>query len=93
MYPGELGIDVKVGPLADVLEGAKRPGHFDGVVTVVNKLFNIVMPDYAYFGKKDAQQLAIVEQMIKTSIMPLKLLVLISFEKQMVWRKVQEMFI
>lgn len=52
MYPGELGIDVKVGPLADVLEGAKRPGHFDGVVTVVNKLFNIVMPDYAYFGKK-----------------------------------------
>ncbi len=34
MYPGELGIDVKVGPLADVLEGAKRPGHFDGVVTV-----------------------------------------------------------
>ncbi len=65
MYPGELGIDVKVGPLADVLEGAKRPGHFDGVVTVVNKLFNIVMPDYAYFGKKDAQQLAIVEQMVK----------------------------
>ncbi|HDZ5530655.1 TPA: pantoate--beta-alanine ligase [Staphylococcus aureus] len=65
MYPGELGIDVKVGPLADVLEGAKRPGHFDGVVTVVNKLFNIVMPDYAYFGKKDTQQLAIVEQMVK----------------------------
>lgn len=52
MYPGELGITSKVGPLADVLEGAKRPGHFDGVVTVVNKLFNIVMPDYAYFGKK-----------------------------------------
>ncbi len=45
------------------------------------------MPDYGYFGKKDAQQLAIVEQMVKTSIMPLKLLVLISFEKQMVWRK------
>lgn len=65
MYPEELGIHLKVGHLAQVLEGAQRPGHFEGVVTVVNKLFNIVQPDYAYFGKKDAQQLAIVEKMVK----------------------------
>ncbi|UXR71596.1 MULTISPECIES: pantoate--beta-alanine ligase [unclassified Staphylococcus] len=64
MYPDTLGINVTVGRLAEVLEGAQRPGHFDGVVTVVNKLFNIVQPDFAYFGKKDAQQLAIVEKMV-----------------------------
>ncbi|MDU6734001.1 MAG: pantoate--beta-alanine ligase, partial [Staphylococcus epidermidis] len=48
MYPEELGVHLKVGYLAQVLEGAQRPGHFEGVVTVVNKLFNIVQPDYAY---------------------------------------------
>lgn len=63
MYPGAIDVNVTVGRLATVLEGEKRPGHFDGVVTVVNKLFNIVQPDVAYFGKKDAQQLAIVEKM------------------------------
>ena len=65
MYPNRLDITLKVGRLASVLEGEKRPGHFDGVVTVVNKLFNIVQPHVAYFGKKDAQQLAIVTQMVK----------------------------
>ncbi|REH92352.1 pantoate--beta-alanine ligase [Staphylococcus felis] len=65
MYPDELGIELRVGRLAQVLEGAKRPGHFEGVVTVVNKLFNIVRPHHAYFGKKDAQQLAIVEKMVR----------------------------
>ncbi|MBF7016131.1 pantoate--beta-alanine ligase [Staphylococcus durrellii] len=64
MYPGAIDVNVTVGRLATVLEGEKRPGHFDGVVTVVNKLFNIVQPDVAYFGKKDAQQLAIVEKMV-----------------------------
>lgn len=64
MYPDTLDINLTVGRLAEVLEGAQRPGHFDGVVTVVNKLFNIVQPDFAYFGKKDAQQLAIVEKMV-----------------------------
>lgn len=70
MYPEELGIHLKVGHLAQVLEGAQRPGHFEGFVTVVNKLFNIVQPDYAYFGKKDAQQLAIVEKMVKDFNLP-----------------------
>lgn len=65
MYPSEPMIQVRAGRLASVLEGAQRPGHFDGVVTVVNKLFNIVRPTRAYFGKKDAQQLAIIEQMVK----------------------------
>lgn len=65
VYPQSLEITLNVGRLASVLEGAKRPGHFEGVVTVVNKLFNIVQPHVAYFGKKDAQQLAIIEQMVK----------------------------
>ncbi|EIU0287690.1 pantoate--beta-alanine ligase [Staphylococcus pseudintermedius] len=73
MYPGEIGTHVIVGRLAKVLEGALRPGHFDGVVTVVNKLFNIVQPDVAYFGKKDAQQLAIVEQMVRDFNHPVKI--------------------
>ncbi|MDK4022592.1 pantoate--beta-alanine ligase [Staphylococcus pseudintermedius] len=73
MYPGEIGTHVTVGRLAKVLEGALRPGHLDGVVTVVNKLFNIVQPDVAYFGKKDAQQLAIVEQMVRDFNHPVKI--------------------
>lgn len=65
MYPGELEMTITVGRLAQVLEGKKRPGHFDGVITVVNKLFNIIQPTRAYFGKKDAQQLAIIEKMVE----------------------------
>lgn len=65
MYPGKLEMTITVGHLAQVLEGKKRPGHFDGVVTVVNKLFNIIQPTNAYFGKKDAQQLAIIEKMVE----------------------------
>ncbi|OIS55632.1 pantoate--beta-alanine ligase [Staphylococcus equorum] len=65
MYPEQPTIEVKAGRLASVLEGAQRQGHFDGVVTVVNKLFNIIQPERAYFGKKDAQQLAIVEKMVE----------------------------
>lgn len=73
MYPDQLDITLKVGRLAEVLEGAQRPGHFEGVVTVVNKLFNIVSPDYAYFGKKDAQQLAIIEKMVKDFNHPIQI--------------------
>ncbi|PTI14874.1 pantoate--beta-alanine ligase [Staphylococcus warneri] len=74
MYPDELGVTLKVGKLAHVLEGAQRPGHFEGVVTVVNKLFNIISPDYAYFGKKDAQQLAIVGKMVKDFNHPIEII-------------------
>ncbi len=67
MYP--KGLDnqavVEVLPLSNMLEGKLRPGHFRGVATVVNKLFNIIQPDYAFFGEKDFQQLAIIKQMVK----------------------------
>ncbi|MCT1576947.1 pantoate--beta-alanine ligase [Oceanobacillus kimchii] len=71
MYPKPLELSINVHRMAKVLEGAKRPGHFDGVVTVVNKLFNIIRPDIAYFGKKDAQQLAIVEKMVEEFNQPI----------------------
>lgn len=73
MYPELPTIELKAGRLASVLEGAERPGHFDGVVTVVNKLFNIVRPHKAYFGKKDAQQLAIVEKMVEDFNHPIEI--------------------
>nr|WP_134113588.1 pantoate--beta-alanine ligase [Hypnocyclicus thermotrophus] len=65
MYPEKLYTFVNVENLDKELCGAKREGHFKGVATVVTKLFNIVNPDKAYFGKKDAQQLAIIKKMVK----------------------------
>ena len=63
MYPVGLATAVSVGELGRRYEGAHRPGHFDGVATVVLKLFARVRPDVAYFGRKDAQQLAVVRRM------------------------------
>jgi pantoate--beta-alanine ligase len=65
MYPHGFGTWVDVEPLGSILEGAFRPGHFRGVATVCLKLFNIVRPDVAYFGQKDAQQVAIIRQMVR----------------------------
>ena len=65
MYPQTPLTKVTVSQLTDRLCGASRPGHFDGVATVVTKLFHIVEPDRAYFGMKDAQQVAVVEQMVR----------------------------
>lgn len=64
MYPENYSTFVVMETLTDALCGASRPGHFRGVCTVVNKLFNIVQPDLAFFGQKDAQQLAIIKRMV-----------------------------
>ena len=63
MYPQQASTRVRVGGVSDPLEGAARPGHFEGVATVVAKLFNATEPDRAYFGQKDAQQVAVVKRM------------------------------
>jgi pantoate--beta-alanine ligase len=65
MYPPDSSTRVHVSGLTDTLEGAARPGHFEGVATVVTKLFAAVAPDRAYFGQKDAQQVAVVKRLAK----------------------------
>ncbi|MFE0461061.1 pantoate--beta-alanine ligase [Kitasatospora sp. NPDC058965] len=65
VYPnGEPRVRLSAGPMGEQFEGATRPGHFDGMLTVVAKLLHITDPDYAFFGEKDAQQLAIVQRMV-----------------------------
>lgn len=73
MYPHGSQTAVSVGGVARPLEGERRPGHFDGVATVVLKLFNIVRPDLAVFGRKDAQQCAVIERMVCDLDVPVKL--------------------
>ncbi len=66
VYPeGDPGVRVAAGPLGEVLEGASRPGHFDGVLTVVGKLLHLTAARSAYFGQKDAQQLLLIRRMVR----------------------------
>lgn len=73
VYPPGFRTQVEVTELQDVLCGASRPGHFRGVATVVLKLFNMVQPDLAYFGQKDAQQVCIIQKMVRDLDLPVKL--------------------
>lgn len=74
MYPSGSATRVAVQGVAVPLEGERRPGHFDGVATVVLKLFNMVQPDLAVFGRKDAQQCAVIAQMVRDLDLPVRLL-------------------
>jgi pantoate--beta-alanine ligase len=75
IYPPGYSTWVDVEKVTNRLEGAARPGHFRGVATVVNKLFNIVQPDKAYFGQKDAQQCVVIKKMIRDLNMPLEMII------------------
>ncbi len=74
MYPNQPSIEMNVTKRTDVLCGTSRPGHFEGVVMVLTKLFNIVNPDKVYFGSKDAQQVAVVDALIKDLNFNIKLI-------------------
>jgi pantoate--beta-alanine ligase len=73
IYPKRILIDISVPALSDRLEGAARPGHFSGVCLVVCKLLNIVQPDLACFGRKDGQQLIIIQQMVQDLDLPVQI--------------------
>lgn len=64
IYPAKPSVSLHVEKAVDRLDGKARPGHFDGVVTVLLKLFSLVEPDRAYFGQKDAQQVAVVQNFV-----------------------------
>jgi pantoate--beta-alanine ligase len=73
MYPAPQMVTVDAGPMGERLEGASRPGHFTGVLTVVAKLLNLVRPDTAVFGEKDAQQIALVRRMVADLDVPVEI--------------------
>ncbi|MFT8489036.1 MAG: pantoate--beta-alanine ligase [Gluconobacter oxydans] len=75
LYPPGSVTRIKVGGVAEELEGQSRPGHFSGVATVVTKLFNIVQPQRAYFGQKDAQQCAVVRRFVADLDIPVEIVV------------------
>ncbi|NEW06040.1 pantoate--beta-alanine ligase [Paenibacillus sp. SYP-B3998] len=74
MYPVPMHTNVSVTGLTSRLCGASRPGHFDGVATVVSKLFHLVQPDQAFFGLKDAQQVAVIQQMVNDLNIPVEII-------------------
>jgi pantoate--beta-alanine ligase len=74
MYPDEPQVTLRSGPMGEVVEGAARPGHFDGMLTVVLKLLNLVRPDVAIFGEKDAQQLAMIRRMVADLNVPVRIM-------------------
>ncbi len=76
MYPfgADAAVRMRVPGVTDVLDGAHRPGHFDGVVTVVSRLFNQVQPDVAVFGKKDYQQLAVIRYFVRDLAFPVDII-------------------
>ncbi|WP_337020015.1 pantoate--beta-alanine ligase, partial [Oceanobacillus massiliensis] len=74
MYPVKSLIDMHIEGRTEVLCGKSRPGHFDGVITVLTKLFHIILPDRAYFGLKDAQQVAVVEALLNDLNFPIELI-------------------
>jgi len=76
IYPfsAEQSVSLRVPQITETLEGAHRPGHFDGVATVVCKLFNLVQPDIAVFGQKDFQQLKVIERMVRDLSLPVKVM-------------------
>jgi len=74
MYPPGFDTLVSVGAVAGPLEGAARPGHFEGVATVVARLFGAAIPDRAYFGQKDAQQLAVIRRMVQDLAIPVEVI-------------------
>ncbi|MDP8230888.1 MAG: pantoate--beta-alanine ligase [Candidatus Gorgyraea atricola] len=76
IYANGFSTYVNVGNIAGTLCGASRPGHFKGVATVVAKLFNIVQPDIAYFGQKDAQQAIVIKKMVEDLNIPIKIKVM-----------------
>jgi pantoate--beta-alanine ligase len=76
MYPPGFVTNVTLaGPLVERLEGARRPGHFAGVATVVTKLFAIIQPSHAYFGQKDAQQCAVVQRFVTDLALPVTIVI------------------
>ncbi|MGP4107455.1 pantoate--beta-alanine ligase [Virgibacillus sp. L01] len=82
MYPTKMNITLSVEERANVLCGRSRPGHFEGVITVLTKLFNIIRPNKTYFGLKDAQQVAVVDALINDLNFPIQLIALPTIREQ-----------